>query len=338
MKPFRISHRQLQCLTISCAVLFFILTVVFGCLYGWALNSLCRDCGDTMIVDTGCIEKRLLTEDDAFAAQGYYDESGKECVYHDHLPNACAAYYNNIAECPSSQSRRLSSNEVFAYWQVKNGASQSQSSSIYFEHVNITLRIAEEYSGENVYSRPDWGSGWNTRDALCFTNVRFRVLWDEALEEEEWNASDECSEWQPTACESSGGNVSCECEDGRTTPRHRVTSGSWLSLFDHVYVQNPSELDIDHMVALSEAHRSGAYTWDNAQKRNYYNYVEDEGHLIAVTSRSNREKSDNDPSRWKPNKAYWCTYASDWIKIKHRWNLTVDKEEAIALNFMIATC
>lgn len=53
----------------------------------------------------------------------------------------------------------------------------------------------------------------------------------------------------------------------------------------------------------------------------------------------NRSKGDRDPARWQPpNRAAWCRYASDWITVKARWNLTADQAEATALRNMLHGC
>ena len=43
--------------------------------------------------------------------------------------------------------------------------------------------------------------------------------------------------------------------------------GSWYSVYDAVWVNSSSGVDIDHIVALAEAWRSGANTWSTSQRR-----------------------------------------------------------------------
>ena len=107
-----------------------------------------------------------------------------------------------------------------------------------------------------------------------------------------------------------------------------IKGGEWLSIYDNVKVTEASKLDVDHFVPLAEAWDSGASAWDAAKKEKYANDQTDPRHLIAVTGASNRSKSDQDPAEWMPtNKAYTCEYLVNWVSVKVRWNLSVDKKE-----------
>jgi len=78
----------------------------------------------------------------------------------------------------------------------------------------------------------------------------------------------------------------------------------------------------------------------NAKKREVYaNDQTDLRHLIAVTGASNRSKSDRDPAEWLPtNKAYICEYLTNWVSIKVRWSLSVDKKEKDAIITGLKPC
>lgn len=113
-----------------------------------------------------------------------------------------------------------------------------------------------------------------------------------------------------------------------------IKGGEWLSIYDNVKVTEAGKLDVDHFVPLAEAWDSGASAWDAAKKEKYANDQTDPRHLIAVTGASNRSKSDQDPAEWMPtNKAYTCEYLVNWVSVKVRWNLSVDKKEK---DFIIA--
>jgi hypothetical protein len=113
--------------------------------------------------------------------------------------------------------------------------------------------------------------------------------------------------------------------------------GKWISSYDGLTTSDYSTLDIDHMVPLSEAWRSGAWKWSPAQREAFANDLTDPRALVAVTASLNRQKSDQDPSTWLPP-VDKCTYVSNWIAIKVRYSLTVDTAEANALTTIIATC
>jgi hypothetical protein len=113
--------------------------------------------------------------------------------------------------------------------------------------------------------------------------------------------------------------------------------GKWFSAYDGVTTNDYSSLDIDHMIPLAEAWRSGAWKWSAAQREAFANDLSDPRTLIAVTASLNRQKGDQDPSTWLPpeNK---CAYVSNWIAIKVRYSLTVDSSEANALTSLVTQC
>ena len=118
-----------------------------------------------------------------------------------------------------------------------------------------------------------------------------------------------------------------------------IKGGEWLSIYDNVKVTDASKLDVDHMVPLAEAWDSGASSWTELQRQQYANDMVDPRHLIAVTGSSNRSKSDQDPAEWMPeNKNYWCTYLENWVSIKIRWSLSVDKKEKDFIATNLKSC
>jgi hypothetical protein len=118
-----------------------------------------------------------------------------------------------------------------------------------------------------------------------------------------------------------------------------VTGGRWTSIYDGAVVTDPGALDVDHMVPLAEAWRSGAFGWDGQRRAEFANSLDDPDHLIAVTAGSNRSKSDSPPNEWRPpQKGSWCRYATAWTTIKLTWSLTVTTPERDALGQMLETC
>ena len=117
-----------------------------------------------------------------------------------------------------------------------------------------------------------------------------------------------------------------------------VTSGSWYSYYDGLTFTNPSDLDIDHVVPLAEAWRSGASSWTTTTRQAFANDLTGP-QLIAVSASSNRSKGDQDPSTWKPTRAgASCAYSKMWINTKSRWNLSLQSSEKTALQTMLNTC
>ena len=110
----------------------------------------------------------------------------------------------------------------------------------------------------------------------------------------------------------------------------KLSGGKWLSSYDGKTITNASQLDVDHLVPLAEAWRSGAWKWTPAQRQAYANDLEDSRALIAVTLSSNRSKGDKDPSKWMPANGQ-CDYAENWVAIKTKYALTFDEIEASKL-------
>ncbi|MFV5991025.1 HNH endonuclease family protein [Streptomyces sp. NPDC056231] len=117
-----------------------------------------------------------------------------------------------------------------------------------------------------------------------------------------------------------------------------AVSGSWYSEYDGATWTAASDLDIDHMVPLAEAWRSGASSWTTAQRQAYANDLT-RPQLIAVTDNVNQSKGDQDPAEWLPSRtAYRCTYVRAWVHVKHYYNLTVDSAEKSALQSVLNGC
>jgi hypothetical protein len=119
--------------------------------------------------------------------------------------------------------------------------------------------------------------------------------------------------------------------DVETDASCAAVSGRWVSPYDGATWTQASDVDIDHMVPLSEAWRSGAASWTTARREAFAN---DRGssQLWAVTDNVNQSKGDQDPAEWLPPlTGFRCMYARSWTDVKHRYGLTVDAEEKAAL-------
>jgi hypothetical protein len=117
-----------------------------------------------------------------------------------------------------------------------------------------------------------------------------------------------------------------------------AVSGTWYSQYDGATWSLASDVDIDHVVPLAEAWRSGASSWTTAQRQSFANDLT-RPQLIAVTDNVNQSKSDKDPAEWLPPRtAYRCTYARMWVHVKHSWNLSLDSAEKSALQSVLNGC
>lgn len=116
-----------------------------------------------------------------------------------------------------------------------------------------------------------------------------------------------------------------------------IRRGSWYSYYDRRTWTNPSDVDIDHVVALKEAWDSGARRWNADTRKRFANDLGDARTLVAVTDNVNQSKSDKDPAQWLPTHNR-CRYVSEWTAVKIRWSLKVNAGEKSRLVAIAAKC
>ncbi|MCX5195216.1 HNH endonuclease family protein [Streptomyces sp. NBC_00249] len=118
----------------------------------------------------------------------------------------------------------------------------------------------------------------------------------------------------------------------------RAVTGRWKSLYDGSEITEAGKLDIDHMVPLAEAWRSGASGWDAAKRKAFANDLV-RPQLLAVSAGSNRSKGDQSPDLWQPtDRSSWCQYGRAWTTVKSQYGLTVTEAERATLTTMLDTC
>ncbi|WP_309030225.1 HNH endonuclease family protein [Streptomyces alfalfae] len=166
-----------------------------------------------------------------------------------------------------------------------------------------------------------------------------------AVESREGYDRDAFKHWNAGANPSDGCNTRAEVliaeavEPPTVGPRCRLTGGLWWSYYDQVWVTSASALDIDHMGPLAEAWDSGASAWSAQRRETYANDLGAAASLVAVTARSNRSKSDQDPADWLPPAAeVHCRYVAEWVGTKLRWALSADEAEVAALGEVADGC
>lgn len=116
-----------------------------------------------------------------------------------------------------------------------------------------------------------------------------------------------------------------------------LSGGSWFSYFDGATWTNPSDVDVDHMVPLSEAWQSGAAGWTSGERQAFANDLDYFASLVAVTDNVNQSKGDSDPATWMPPAtSVHCQYATEWVLVKYRWQLAVDAAEKTALGSVLS--
>ena len=128
----------------------------------------------------------------------------------------------------------------------------------------------------DAYDRKAW-KHWVDTDKDC-QNTRHEVLLEESLAPVTFKTSKNC----------------------------RVVSGSWLGAYSGKTFTDASQLDIDHLVPLKEAHISGGHAWDVYRKRDYANDLSSPLSLIAVAKGLNRQKGAFRPSRLASSPSSLC--------------------------------
>jgi hypothetical protein len=96
------------------------------------------------------------------------------------------------------------------------------------------------------------------------------------------------------------------------------------------------EVQIDHVIALSDAWQKGA---QNLSKETRIQLANDPLELLAVSGQQNQAKSDGDAATWLPkNKAFRCEYIARQIAVKKKYNLWVTAPEKDAMRNVLKAC
>ena len=119
----------------------------------------------------------------------------------------------------------------------------------------------------------------------------------------------------------------------------KVIAGQLLDPFSGKVISfSPTKvvIDIDHVVALSNAWQTGAAYFDKAVRTQIAN---DPLNLLAVDSKLNRQKGDGDAATWlPPNKSFRCEYVAKQIAVKTKYKLWVTSTEKEAIIRVLSVC
>lgn len=156
------------------------------------------------------------------------------------------------------------------------------------------------------YERAQFGDGWGETNGCSTRNIILnRDLTDVVLDEE---------------CKV----VSGVLDDPYTGERIYFTK------------EKSSAIQIDHVVALSNAWQTGALQLSKAQRVQLAN---DPLELLAVSGPANQAKSDGDAATWLPkNKAFRCQYVARQIAIKTKYTLWLVSAEKEAMETVLSSC
>ena len=95
-------------------------------------------------------------------------------------------------------------------------------------------------------------------------------------------------------------------------------------------------VQIDHVVALSNAWQTGAQQLSLNQRTSFAN---DPLNLLAVDGQANQDKSDSDAASWlPPNKQFRCQYVARQIQVKQKYDLWVTVAEKATMQQVLNSC
>lgn len=101
-------------------------------------------------------------------------------------------------------------------------------------------------------------------------------------------------------------------------------------------VGTSNAVQIDHVVAVSDAWQKGAQQMSSQKRYAFYN---DPLNLLAVDGPTNSRKSDSDAASWlPPNRKYWCPFVARQIAVKHKYGLWVTRAERDAMVRVLNSC
>ncbi len=158
------------------------------------------------------------------------------------------------------------------------------------------------------YSRDQFGSDWKTVNGCSMRNIILNRDLNESILDDDCNV------------------VSGVLYDPYTAKEIIFHKGSSTS----------SLIQIDHVVALSDAWQKGAQQMSFQSRVNLAN---DPLELIAVDGAANLQKSDGDAATWLPkNKSFRCEYIARQIAVKKKYSLWVTAAEKNAMISILSTC
>ena len=188
-------------------------------------------------------------------------------------------------------------------------AEQTTADSFLAKDVLENLAVKDKYTEQQYYRKAfydNWGqtaSGCSTREAILARDLKDIV-------------------YKTNSCKVQSGTL----DDPYTGKTISFVRGEDTS----------SAVQIDHVVALSNAWASGAALLTKEQR---YDISQDPLNLLAVDGPANQEKSDQAADTWLPsNESFRCQYVARQISVKYKYHLWVTPAEKLAMQKVLANC
>ncbi|MBA2694072.1 MAG: HNH endonuclease [Rubrobacter sp.] len=152
-----------------------------------------------------------------------------------------------------------------------------------------------------------------------------------------WSGADEFGWEAPdSSCDARDASLIRDGEAVEVGDGCDIESGEWVDPYAGETITDSSSVDIDHIVPLANAWRSGADEWGKPLREEFANA---QINLLSTDAGENRSKGDRGPEAWRPpDEGAWCDYSVRWVSVKSEYELSVNEEERAALEEMLATC
>ena len=166
-----------------------------------------------------------------------------------------------------------------------------------------TFSSSSKFQSSIKYERKDW-SHWTDDDGDC-QNTRAEILIRDNVGTIKFKRNKGCN----------------------------VSWGEWICPYTGEFSYKASDVDVDHVVPLKHAHKTGGVNWSREKKRSFAN---DPENLLIVDDATNQAKGAKGPVKWRPPlKSYWMAYAEKWLHVKKKYGLYISDREMATLKRMM---
>jgi hypothetical protein len=124
--------------------------------------------------------------------------------------------------------------------------------------------------------------------------------------------------------------------DYKAGQKCQVKSGKWVDQFTGKYHTFANQLIVGHIVPPSYAHQSGADTWSDKQKQQFFN---DPVNLVPMSKAIAQVKGHSTPVEWMPpNQKFHCLYLKQWLKVARKYKLKRSHAEDVFFKYELKNC
>lgn len=163
------------------------------------------------------------------------------------------------------------------------------------------------------YSRSQFGSGW---ESISGCDTRNRILQRDLID---------------ITFVASLDGIRCKVASGQLLDPY---SGKVITFIRGA--ETSDDIQIDHVVALSDAWQKGAQQLPFTTRVRFAN---DPLNLLAVDGQENQNKADSDAASWlPPNKSYRCAYVARQVAVKIKYHLWMTRSEYETINDILRGC